>query len=94
MCRDERIRFVVAALQDEESVSGLCRGFGISRKTGYKWLARYASVQALSELREQSRRPHCSPQRSCAALEQQVLGLRERYGWGSRKLQHLLCAKG
>ena len=91
--RNERILFVVAALQGEESTSAVCRRFGISRKTGYKWLARYKSVESLSELCEQSRRPLQSPQRSPEATEQRVLTLRERYGWGSRKLQHLLAGE-
>ena len=38
----ERVRFVEAWLSDEhESMTALCREFGISRKTGYKWLARF-----------------------------------------------------
>ena len=44
--RNERIRFVVEALKEEDSMSGVCQRFGISRKTGYKWLARYQSVGA------------------------------------------------
>ena len=32
---DERIRFVIR-LKDGESLAALCRGFGISRKSGYK----------------------------------------------------------
>jgi transposase len=92
--RNERIRFVVAALRGEESTSAVCRRFGISRKTGYKWLARYKSVGSLSELCEQSRRPRQNPRRSRDATEQRVLELRERYGWGSRKLQQLLVDEG
>ncbi|TIU56357.1 MAG: helix-turn-helix domain-containing protein, partial [Mesorhizobium sp.] len=38
---DERLRFVVDCLADEETMSELCAAYGISRKTGYKWLGRY-----------------------------------------------------
>ena len=35
---DDRLCFIVACLRDEEPMSGLCARFGISRKTGHKWL--------------------------------------------------------
>ena len=38
---DERMRFVVAAQSGTLSMTVVCAGFGISRETGYKWLARY-----------------------------------------------------
>ncbi|MBZ9741958.1 helix-turn-helix domain-containing protein [Mesorhizobium sp. CO1-1-4] len=38
---DERLRFVVECLSGEETMTQLCAGFEISRKTGYKRLARY-----------------------------------------------------
>lgn len=41
-CRmDERIRFVAEWSKEETNFSVLCRAFGISRKTGYKWVERY-----------------------------------------------------
>ncbi len=36
-----RLEFVRFALHEDANMSELCRGFGISRKTGYKWLYRY-----------------------------------------------------
>ncbi len=38
---DERMRFVIAASDDEAVMSAICAEFGISRQTGYKWLERY-----------------------------------------------------
>ena len=38
---DERLQFVVEYLKAAREMSELCRAFGISRKTGYKWLERY-----------------------------------------------------
>ncbi len=40
---DERLKFIARSL-DGEKMAGLCREFGISRKTGYKILARYNEV--------------------------------------------------
>ena len=38
---DERLRFIALWLEGEETMTELCEPFGISRKTGYKWLGRY-----------------------------------------------------
>jgi transposase-like protein len=38
---DERTQFIARVLAGEDAMTALCRGYGISRKTGYKWLARY-----------------------------------------------------
>ena len=53
--QDQRVRFVVAASGGERSVSELCREFGISRPTGYKWLSRYRGA-GVAGIREHSRR--------------------------------------
>jgi transposase len=46
---DERMRFVIAAEKHEEAFAAICRRFGVSRRVGYKWLARYeeAGVEGL-----------------------------------------------
>jgi len=38
---DERIRFIQDALRDRFTISELCARYGVSRRVGYKWLARY-----------------------------------------------------
>ena len=38
---DEKLSFVLAYLRGEWSMSALCEEYGISRKTGYKWVSRY-----------------------------------------------------
>ncbi len=90
----ERIEFVVRALGESGSFSALCREFGVSRKTGYKWLRRFEEVGSVSRLAERSRRPHHSPGKTPEALELRVAALRQRYGWGSKKLQCLLAEEG
>ncbi len=91
---DQRIGFILAASQPQANLSALCRQFGISRRTGYKWLARYAEAGNLLGLQEHSRRPHHSPRQSSAALEEAVMALRQQYGWGARKLEVLLGQQG
>jgi transposase len=52
----ERVRFVGAARRGELTMAELCAVFGISRKTGYKWLERFEQ-HGVEGLHEQSRRP-------------------------------------
>jgi transposase InsO family protein len=81
-----RKEFVSLATQPGANVSELCRRFGISRKTGYKCLSRYLASGAES-LRDESRRPHTSPRRTPATIEQLLLELRQAHpAWGARKL--------
>ena len=49
---DERMRFVMAVVEREDSFAAVCRRFGVSRKTGYKWLKRYdeAEVEGLDKV--------------------------------------------
>ncbi len=92
--RQERISFVVAALAGRETMAQLCRSYGISRKTGYKWLARYREVGDLGLLEEHSRRPHSSPRRVPDWIEQRVLAVRAIEGSGGRKIAKQLSWEG
>lgn len=81
---DQREEFVRLARQPEANVSELCRRFGISRKTGYKWLDRESFA-------DRSRRPCSSPKRTVEAVETKVLQLRDRNpAWGGRKIARVL----
>jgi len=85
----QRREFVGLAQQHAVSVAELCRRFGISRKTGYKWLGR------AEDLREHSRRPQHSPQRTDAQMEEHVVRLRHRHpAWGGRKIARRLSDLG
>jgi transposase InsO family protein len=83
---DDRLMFIAACLRDDEPMSGLCARFGISRKTGYKWLGRYeeagvAGLAALSSAR------HTMPEMMNPALASLLLKQRrQRPTWGPRKL--------
>ena len=92
--RDQRIRFVVAASHPTANVTATCKAFGISRKTGYKWLGRQAAAESVGQLADQSRRPRRSPMRTSDRIRQRVVALRQAYGWGGEKLVELLAAEG
>lgn len=87
-----RIEFVQAALEPGSNVSRLCRRFGISRKTGYKWLNRYRDAGSdVRSLADRSRRPHSSPWRTPRVLEDAVLRVRDTHpAWGGRKIRAYL----
>ena len=86
----QRAEFVVLASVEGANVSELCRRFGVSRKTGYKWLSRYAA-EGTAGLVDQSRRPWESAGRTSDELEQRVLALRvEHPAWGGRKRRRRL----
>ena len=91
---DQRIAFVIEAAAPTANLSALCRKFGISRRTGYKWRGRLAEAGTVVGLAEQSRRPHTSPQQTPLALEEEVVRLRVEYGWGGRKLAVVLGRQG
>src|SRR5260221_7614909 len=81
---DERGEFVSLAKVEGAKVSRLCERFGISRKTGHKWLRRFDSHE---ELADRSRRPQHSPARTARKMEQAILGVRDRHpAWGGRKI--------
>jgi transposase InsO family protein len=85
---DQRREFVQLAMQEGANRSELCRRFGIHRGTGYKWLERWTSGEELSD---QSRRPHSSPKRTEASIEERILAVRDAHpAWGARKIAHCL----
>ncbi len=91
---EQRVRFVVAASQRLQPFSALCAEHGISRPTGYLWLGRY-EASGVHGIAEKSRKPHHSPRRTQAVLEQRVVQARLRYpDWGARKLKVVLAREG
>src|SRR5947209_8190336 len=63
----ERLHFVTDWDRRLYTVTELCARYGVSRKTGYKWLARYADV-GVAGLAERSRAPHRCPHRIAPAV--------------------------
>lgn len=86
--------FVALATGEGANVSELCRRFGVSRKTGYKWIGR-ARAQSVQGLADRSRRPQRSPGKTDAAVESRVVALRAQHpAWGGRKLRRRLLDGG
>jgi len=92
--QEQRVQCVVTAARKAQSFSSLCAEFGISRPTGYLWLQRYRE-SGIAGIAEKSRKPHGSPRRTAAWLEDRVSQVRQRYpDWGARKLGVLLSREG
>lgn len=82
-----RKEFVMLAGQPGANIRELCRRFGISAKTGYKWIGRF-SEEGEQGLRDRSRRPRKSPSRTPLAQETAVVALRDQHRvWGGRKIR-------
>lgn len=92
--QEQRVEFVIRAMQPGANMSELCREFNISRPTGYRWLKRYQEFGTISSIAEYSRRPHHTPTRTAEGIEERVVQLRLQYGWGARKLRCLLGEEG
>src|SRR5437588_330770 len=75
----QRLEFAILATQSPVAFKELCRRYGVSRKTGYKWLERYKAGGA-EALRDRSRRPHHSPKQVPQTLAELVLALRVETG--------------
>jgi putative transposase len=84
---EERFRFIEENQKEECSFAELCRRYGVSRKTGYKWLERY-EAGGIEGLRDQSRAPECHPNQVVKEVAEAVLEMRRRYPhWGPAKLR-------
>ena len=88
---EQRKEFAEAA-KETKNFSALCREFGITRKTGYKWVERYAESADLSD---KSRKPFKVANRTPIETEEQIVALRgENPGWGAKKLKEVLERQG
>lgn len=89
---DEKLRFI-SRLLDNESMSDLCREFGISRKTGYKIWNRYKAC-GIEGLPSQSRKPYKNANRLPIQIESLIVGVKkEKPTWGARKIRERLKRK-
>lgn len=85
-----RKEFVLRALGKEASFTELCRQYGVSRKTGYKWLQRF-KAEGVVGLVDESRRPKTSPTEVTEAMKAEIVRLRQGHPtWGGKKLRKLL----
>lgn len=83
---NERLGFVLEVERGERTVSELCRVFGVSRKTGYKFIERYREFGPAG-LDDRSRAPHTHPHAMSTQAAAEIVRLRRRYpDWGPLKL--------
>jgi transposase-like protein len=85
---DQRIEFAMKAMSSSD-FAGLCREYGISRKTGYKWRERFLS-HGISGMAEQSRKPLSHAHELPEAIVCEMVRLKQAHPhWGPRKIREL-----
>ena len=90
VCR-MREEFVRRVQEGRESITSLCKEYGITRRTGYKWLGR---AEAGDELIDKSRRP-AKIHRTEPEIEQTIVSYRKRYpAQGAVKLRRMMENEG
>jgi transposase InsO family protein len=88
-----RMRLVNALLADEDSMTALCEEYGVSRKTGYKWLTRFRA-RGPAGLAERPRAPHVVPWAVTEAQAEAIVSLRRQHpSWGPKKLRAKLLRR-
>ena len=87
---DLRLPFVTEALSDRFTMTALCERYGVSRRIGYKWLARF-NEDGKRGLLNRSRRPHTCPTQIRSVLAELLCEFRRLHpDWGARKLLRVL----
>lgn len=86
----EKMQFIAAWHKREQTMTQLCRQYNISRKTGYKIIARYEEEE-LDGLKPRSRAPHSHPEQIDNQIIQYLLKIKRRYPkWGPKKIKSWL----
>ena len=84
---EERLRFVLAVEAGEETFAAVCRRFGVSRRVGYKWHARYR-LEGVSGLSDRSRAPGRRPHAVSDEIAAACLAVRRAHPrWGPVKVR-------
>ena len=90
---DERVQFISDYQRQLFTMTEICDRYGVSRKTGYKWIARYAADGAAG-LVVRSSRPQHSPQATASPVVTAIVALRKRYpSWGGKKILTVLTER-
>ena len=77
-----------------ETVAEVCRRYGISRQTYYRYLKRYLA-EGLDGLEDHDRSPHRSPGRMDPTIEAAICSLRKDHPrWGARRIRAELVRSG
>lgn len=90
---DQKTQFIADYLRDCLTFAELCDLYGISRKTGYKWVSRYLT-EGPAGLEDQSRRPRSSPTQTPDYIVSALIATRQRHpSWGAKKILTLVAKK-
>ena len=78
----ERLRFIQACLNRTEPITAICARFGVSEKTGQKWLARFRAEgpAGLSDRSHAPQQPHCQMAPEVVARLVQLRKQHPKYG--------------
>jgi len=88
-----RKEFIRLALSGRYTITECCVMFGVSEKTGHKWLARYRR-DGPPGLADRSHVPHTPPHQVAPEVRRKITELRKQHPtWGPRKLRALLERK-
>lgn len=86
----QREEFIRMVYQRKHPITELCAAFGISEKTGHKWLKRFTQDGRWG-LADRSHAPHFIPQKVSAELTREIVAARVRHpSWGPKKLRVIL----
>lgn len=89
----ERIRFIHDHQLGVYDMTELCDRYGVSRKTGYKWLSRF-SEGGYEALKDRSRSPHSCPHKTPDHCVEAILEKKRRHpSWGAKKIVPRLRGK-
>jgi len=84
---DAKVKFISEVLEGIYGMTDLCRSYGISRKTGYKWLNRYLA-EGPSALHDRSRAPRSHPHAISEKVKAAILSMKQKYPhWGPAKIR-------
>jgi len=87
---EQRAKFIIDVLEGSYSMTELCEYYGISRKTGYKWIQRYEQG-GFDAIRDLSRAPHCHPHQISHQVKESILAVKKRFPkWGAPKIRSRL----
>lgn len=82
----------ISAAKESTNFSSLCREYGITRKTGYKWLER---AETTGNLSDRSHAPLSLPGKTPREIEETIIKLRlDNPGWGGKKILQVLENQG
>jgi putative transposase len=87
---DQKIQFIADYLRRTLSITELCALYGVSRKTGYKWIERYLT-SGPPGLEDRSRTPCSRPNQTPQHIVEAIIEVRCRHpAWGAKKLLSIL----